>query len=249
MFSERIQNLINSSGKQAAVARYAELQAKIGQFQQTLEPPKLGDIKSFSSVMKESAPRAQNVSFGALTTPKQSQQSQIAGESKVAGQEQVSRKIYNRNDLAALLGTSGIATKASSFASNIVGAAGEKSQILDMVTRISKRHGVDDKLVKALIKQESGFKVDAKSKVGALGLMQLMPATAKSLGVTNPMNPVENVEGGVRYLKNMLEKYNGNVVLALAAYNAGPGAVDKYDGVPPYPETQNYVKSILRDYL
>lgn len=124
-----------------------------------------------------------------------------------------------------------------------------KPQLLSMISKISAKHGVDEKLVKALIKQESGFNPKAKSHCGAMGLMQLMPGTAKTLGVKDAFNPIQNVDGGVRHLKWLLSKYNGNVVLALAAYNAGSGAVDKYDGVPPYAETQNYVKSILKNYL
>lgn len=124
-----------------------------------------------------------------------------------------------------------------------------KPQLLSMVSQISKRHGVDEKLVKAVIQQESGFNPKATSHCGARGLMQLMPGTAKTLGVKDSYNPVQNVDGGVRHLKWLLSKYNGNVILALAAYNAGSGAVDKYDGVPPYAETQNYVKSILKNYL
>ena len=124
-----------------------------------------------------------------------------------------------------------------------------KEYIKNLVKNISAKYGVDEKLVNCVIKQESGFNVKAKSRVGAMGLMQLMPATARGLGVKDPYNPVQNIEGGVKYLSNMLKKYHGNVILALAAYNAGSGAVDKYSGVPPYKETQNYVKSILANYL
>lgn len=124
-----------------------------------------------------------------------------------------------------------------------------KQAILGYIDEVSEKYNVDSKLVQALIKQESGFNPNAVSKAGAKGLMQLMPKTALSLGVKDAFNPKENIEGGVKYLKQMLDKYHGNKILALAAYNAGPGAVDKFSGVPPYKETQNYVKSVLANYL
>ena len=124
-----------------------------------------------------------------------------------------------------------------------------KTEIQRLVTESCTKHGVDPKLVMALIQQESGFNQNALSKAGAQGLMQLMPATAKSLGVQNAFNPEQNIEGGVKYLKGLLDRFHGNKILALAAYNAGPNAVKKYNGVPPYKETQNYVRNILKNYL
>jgi len=124
-----------------------------------------------------------------------------------------------------------------------------KVEIQRLVSKSCEKHNVDPRLVMAVIQQESGFNQNAISKTGAQGLMQLMPATAKSLGVTNAFNPEQNIEGGVKYLKGLLDRFNGNKILALAAYNAGPNAVKQHNGIPPYKETQNYVKNILKNYL
>jgi len=108
----------------------------------------------------------------------------------------------------------------------------------------AKAHGVDPALVRAVIHAESGFNPYARSRKGAIGLMQLMPGTASDMGVSDPTAVQQNIQGGVKYLAMLLAQYNGNVTLATAAYNAGPGAVDKYRGVPPFEETQTYVRRV-----
>lgn len=109
----------------------------------------------------------------------------------------------------------------------------------------AQKHGVDPALLTALVRQESNFNPTAGSPAGARGLTQLMPGTAASLGVTDVTDPVQALDGGAKYLKQQLDAFNGDERLALAAYNAGPGAVQKFGGIPPYAETQNYVKKVL----
>ena len=111
-----------------------------------------------------------------------------------------------------------------------------------------EKQGVDPRFIHAVIWQESKYKVAARSHAGAQGLMQLMPATAKRFGCNNPDDPAENITAGTKYLSWLLKRFAGNVELALAGYNAGEGSVDKYDGIPPYNETQNYVKIISKRY-
>jgi soluble lytic murein transglycosylase-like protein len=110
------------------------------------------------------------------------------------------------------------------------------------------RYGLDPSLVRSVIRVESAFNPWAVSRKGAQGLMQLMPKTASSLGVRDAFNPAQNIDGGVRHLRSLIDRYGGNLLLALAAYNAGAQAVDWYRGIPPYPETQQYVRRILSLY-
>jgi transglycosylase-like protein with SLT domain len=127
----------------------------------------------------------------------------------------------------------------------VVPAAAGGEELAAMATAAARRHSLDPDLVQAVVAVESGFRPDAVSPKGAQGLMQLMPATARSLGVKDSLDPAANLDGGTRHLRTLIERYDGDVKRALAAYNAGEGAVARHGGVPPYPETVAYVRKVL----
>ena len=123
-------------------------------------------------------------------------------------------------------------------------AASRATQFDSLIEQHARANDLSPVLVRAVIEAESAFNPRAVSHVGAMGLMQLMPGTARDLGVTDPFDPDDNIRGGTKYLRKLLDRFDDNVHLALAAYNAGPGAVERYDGVPPYRETRSYVAKI-----
>ena len=157
-----------------------------------------------------------------------------AGTASLAG-------VYGAAETSAPAGTS-----ESAFADALkTASAGGKYDLDAIFEAASRKYGISADLLKAVAKAESNFRPEATSKCGAMGIMQLMPGTAKMLGVTDAYDPEQNIMGGADFLKQMLDKFGGDVRLALAAYNAGPGNVTKYGGIPPFNETQNYVKTVI----
>jgi soluble lytic murein transglycosylase-like protein len=124
----------------------------------------------------------------------------------------------------------------------------KKADYKSIINRAAERHGVDAGLIHAVITTESGFRETAISRKGAVGLMQLMPTTAAQMGVFNLFNPEENIEAGVRYLRQMMDRFGGDIRLALAAYNAGPTSVERYGGVPPIKETRRFITKVFNEY-
>lgn len=165
-----------------------------------------------------------------------------------AGFDQALTKASGTSETSATTPTASAASVGTSTPTAAAGGTlggGSPSQYDGMISSTAAKYGLDPALLKGLIRQESNFNPNAGSPAGAQGLTQLMPATAASLGVKDVHDPAQAIEGGAKYLKQQLDAFGGDVQKALAAYNAGPGAVKKYGGIPPFPETQNYVQKVM----
>jgi soluble lytic murein transglycosylase-like protein len=171
---------------------------------------------------------------GAQPTPAATQTASFA--SQLAGASSTVSPLATTGTDATAASTGLAATGASELPADVPYGA--------QITTAAKKYGIDPALLAGLVKQESGFNPNAGSAAGARGLTQLMPSTAAGLGVTNVLDPAQSLDGGAKYLRAQLDAFGGDVSRALAAYNAGPGAVKRYGGVPPYAETQNYVRAV-----
>ena len=157
--------------------------------------------------------------------------------------EEISRLKEYVNGLGGTAGAK--TTKMFSAVFSKLSAQKMKENLQGVINFAAKENNVDPTLINAVIEKESGFNPGAVSSSGAMGLMKVMRGTAHAMGVKDPLNPMENIRAGTKYLSSLLNRYQGNVVLALSAYNAGPGNVDKYKGIPPFSETKKYVEEII----
>jgi soluble lytic murein transglycosylase-like protein len=180
---------------------------------------------------------------GVAPAPTQPTQSSTAFSSALATAQTGSSSNSNFASLASTTPTTATPSVAAAGVSELPAGTKYGAEI----TAAAKANGIDPALLAGLVKQESGFNPTAGSPAGARGLTQLMPATAAGLGVDNVLDPVQNLNGGAKYLRQQLDAFGGDTALALAAYNAGPGAVKRFGGIPPYAETQNYVRIVQQN--
>ena len=193
------------------------------------------------------APSAATTSSSTTTAPTSfASQLQAAGVDPTSALDDPAAAATTDPATASTLTTASAPMTTMSVTPSATGATTDASTQYDsLIQQAARDQGVDPALLKGLVQAESGFNPNAVSSVGAQGLTQLMPSTASGLGVTNPFDPLQSLEGGARFLAGALKRFGGNQELALAAYNAGPGAVEKYGGIPPYAETQAYVPRVL----
>lgn len=248
---------IQSIDKAAMLARVSEIQGRITEIENTI-----GVGKTFQATLDREIERQ-----GALTNPmpiekfiELHRKSQAINANEIVNAAKVAEalKAEAAAEEPVIEGIVDAAFEDESFDADFDSAidydfydftpARQNTSTEEMITAAARRHGVDPDLVRAIGTAESNLDQSARSYVGAVGVMQLMPETAENLGV-NPYDKRQNIEGGAKYIRQMLDTFNGNLHKAIAAYNAGPGAVQKYGGIPPYAETQSYVGRVMDFYV
>ena len=205
--------------------------------------------QNFSQVLETATKAAAALAIDSLVAASNTGAVNVSTVQSFFDQHGININLSDSNSVASALtaGASAISNAVNTISEN-TGALICSDELNQYFEEAASAFGVDAKLLKAIAKQESNFTADAVSSSGAVGIMQLMPQTAQSLGVTDYNDASQNIMGGAKYISSLLYKYNGDVSLALAAYNAGSGNVAKYGGIPPFTETQNYVSKVLAYY-
>lgn len=205
--------------------------------------------QNFSQVLETATKAAAALAIDSLVAASNTGAVNVSTVQSFFDQHGININLSDSNSVASALtaGASAISNAVNTISEN-TGALICPDELNQYFEEAASAFGVDVKLLKAIAKQESNFTADAVSSSGAVGIMQLMPQTAQSLGVTDSYDACQNIMGGAKYISSLLSKYNGDVSLALAAYNAGSGNVAKYGGIPPFTETQNYVTKVLAYY-
>lgn len=228
-------------GISGVFSRISEIQSRIDEIKSLNKRPTINPLLSQNEKMQDNKSATTEANFSDVLKQVMEDNNTLAGqEDSTAG--------LDFTKLNKLVGSTKDSKELLQMLYKNLKPENQNADVSKVIDEASTAFGVDKPLIKAVIQQESEYNKLAVSPKGAMGLMQLMPQTAESLGVKNPFDVKENIFGGTRYLKSLMNKYNNNLELSLAAYNAGPEAVAKYGGIPPYEETQNYVKNVQRIY-